>query len=228
MKPHGIARIFVLAGILTVLLSLAHAVTINESLKFVLASKDFVELTGMAGLVIDLRYATPNNFVGQNMYGEFNKAFLHQIAAEKLTKALRNLQGINPKYKFVIFDALRPRSVQYVLWNKVKGTDREKYVANPTGGSIHNFGFALDLSILDETGRGLDMGTDFDDFSPLAQPLLENQFLKAGKLTDRQINTRRILRKVMEGAGFVQLPLEWWHFDALPSVEVKAKYKMVE
>lgn len=218
-----------LAVLLAGLLSAgAGAATVHDSAKFVAASSDYVELQPSAGLAIDLKYATTDNFVGQNMYGDFNKAYLHKQAAEKLSRAIRNLAAVNPKYKLVIYDALRPRSVQYVLWDKVKGTDKQKYVANPKGGSIHNYGFALDISILDESGKPLDMGTSFDDFTDLAQPQLEQQFLKAGKLSERQIQNRQLLRKVMQDAGFIQLPVEWWHFDALPKTELKSRYRIVE
>jgi D-alanyl-D-alanine dipeptidase len=204
------------------------ATTVQESLQYISVSKDYVEITASAGMVVDLRYATPNNFVGYNMYGEFNRAFLHRIAAKKLEKAVRTLKSTKPRYKLVIFDALRPRSVQYMLWSKVRGTIQERYVANPKGGSIHNFGFALDLSITDEYGKELDMGTPFDDFTPLAEPRLEQEFLKKGKLTDLQIKNRRLLRNVMEQSGFIALPLEWWHFDALPAAEVRMRYRIVE
>ncbi len=202
--------------------------SVGDSARFVAASPDYVELKPSDGLAIELKYATTDNFVGQNMYGEFNKAYLHKIAAAKLERAIQNLKAIHPKYKLVVYDALRPRSVQYVLWDRVRGTDRQKYVANPKGGSIHNYGFALDISILDESGKPLDMGTPFDDFTELAQPRLEQQFLKQGKLTEQQIKNRLLLRKVMEDAGFIQLPVEWWHFDALPKSELKSKFKMVE
>src|SRR5439155_3639107 len=135
----------------------ACAVTVQESLEYVRASKDYVEITTSEDVAIDLRYATPNNFIGQNLYGAFNRAFLHRIAAEKMVHAVTNLRAINPKYKLVIFDVLRPRSVQHVLWNRVRGTGQERYVADPKVGSIHNFGFAVDLSILDEYRRELDM-----------------------------------------------------------------------
>jgi zinc D-Ala-D-Ala dipeptidase len=162
------------------------------------------------------------------MYAGFNRAFLHRLAHEKLVKAVKNLRDLHPEYKLVIFDSLRPRSVQYLLWEKVKGTAQERYVANPERGSIHNFGFALDLSIQDEKGNELDMGTSYDDFTPLAEPRKEQQFLKEGKLTEAQLANRRLLRKVMEDAGFISLPVEWWHFDALPSAEVRMNHRIIE
>jgi len=199
-----------------------------ESLNQIESSKDYVDLAGVDGIAIDLRYATTNNFVGENLYGSFNRAFLRRTAAEKLSRAVENLRKVNPKYRFVIFDALRPRSVQTILWDKVKGTDRQKYVANPKSGSIHNFGFAVDLSVLDEDGRELDMGTPFDAFTPLAEPRKEREFAAEEKLTTAQLKNRKILRRAMEEAGFHQLPDEWWHFDALPASEVRGKYQIVE
>ncbi len=189
---------------------------------------DFVDLSLIENVKIDLRYGTKNNFVGENMYGSFNKAYLHPQAAQKFAKAAQNLKAKNPKYKFIVFDALRPRSVQKVLWKKVKGTPYEKYVADPEKGSVHNYGFALDISVLDETGKELDMGTPYDSFLPLAEPKLEDKLLKAGELSTLQLENRKVLRKAMVDAGFIQLEHEWWHYDGLPLKEIKSKFKIVE
>ncbi|MDH4263159.1 MAG: M15 family metallopeptidase [Spirochaetia bacterium] len=188
---------------------------------------EFKDLSSIKNVTVDLRYASLNNFMGENLYGNFNKAYLHPIAAEKLNNASKILNKKKPGWKFIIFDALRPLSVQKKLFAKVKGTDKEKYVANPEFGSIHNFGFAVDIGLLDEMGREVDMGTPYDDFTLLAQPVLEDQFLKAGKLTEIQIKNRKVLRSAMEESGFKQLSIEWWHFDALPATEVRKNYKIV-
>lgn len=206
----------------------ARTATVMESVRFITSSPEFVQIGASDGVAVELRYSTTDNFVGMNLYDEFDGVFLHKIAAKKLFSAVERLRSINPGYRLVIFDALRPRSVQKILWKKVEGTDKEKYVANPSGGSIHNFGFAVDISVLDETGKELDMGTAFDDFNELSQPRLEERFLRDGVLTKKHINNRRLLRRVMTEAGFIQLPLEWWHFDALSKSEVKMKYRIVE
>ncbi len=214
---------------LTLLSSLpALAGSIEDSLRSVSSSPDFVELKPSPQLAIDLKYASSDNFVGQNLYGTFNRAYLHKITAQMLSQAEKNLAKSHPKLKLIILDALRPRSVQFLLWEKVKGTDQEQYVANPTSGSIHNYGFAIDLSLIDETGKQLDMGTPYDDFSPLSQPQLENRYLQEGKLTQVHLKNRKLLRAVMESAGFTQLPIEWWHFDALSRTQVRSQYKIVE
>ncbi|HEX4925418.1 MAG TPA: M15 family metallopeptidase [Bdellovibrionales bacterium] len=189
---------------------------------------NYRSLTEIDNVKIDLRYATTNNFMGENLYGEFNEAFLHKTAFEKLKMAAARLANEKPGYKLLVYDALRPRSVQKRLFAKVKGTDKEEYVADPAKGSIHNFGFAVDLSLADETGAELDMGTPYDDFTNLAQPQKEDQFLKAGKLTAKQLENRKLLRKIMTGAGFLQLQNEWWHYDSLPATEVRDTQKIVE
>jgi D-alanyl-D-alanine dipeptidase len=222
-------HIFYLALLLLIgHISTVFATTVGESLEAVRASTNYIEIKNNDAIALELRYATTNNFTGQNLYGVFNRAYLQKTAAEKLNRAAANLKLVQPKYRLLIFDALRPRSVQYLLWNKVKGTNQQKYVANPQGGSIHNYGFAVDLSIVDEAGKELDMGTAFDDFTELAQPAEEEKYLESGKLTQQQLQNRHLLRKAMEDAGFIQLPLEWWHFDALPKAEVKKNYSIVE
>jgi D-alanyl-D-alanine dipeptidase len=205
-----------------------NAEQVIRSLSFLNKNSDFIELHNGDGFRIDLRYASTNNFVGHDMYGPFRQAFLHRIAAAKLSDAFRVLRETNPSFGFVIFDALRPRSVQRVLWDHVKGTEGEGYIANPDKGSLHNFGFAVDLSVIDGEGRELDMGAGYDDFRPIAQPKLENEFHAQGLLTDLQIHNRRILRNAMEAAGFIQLAHEWWHFDAFTRAEVSDSFQIVE
>ena len=198
------------------------------SLQTILRSQDFIELQDGADLKVDLRYAGQNNFAGINFYGPFNRAFLHRITADKLNVARETIRRNHPGYKFIIYDALRPRSIQRVLWNLVAGTEGEKYFANPEVGSLHSFGFAVDLSLVDEKGIELDMGAGFDDFREIAQPKFEDKFLREGQLTLHHLTNRKMLRSAMESAGFTQLPNEWWHFDALPKAEVRANFAIVE
>jgi len=175
-----------------------------------------------------LKYATDDNFTKTNLYGDFSKCYLHRVAEEKLKKAVSLLTKKKPGWKFVIFDALRPRSVQRLFWDRVKGTSLQRYVANPDRGSVHNYGLALDIGLMDEKGQMVDMGTSFDEFSLASEPRNEDECLKDGRLSSEQVRNRRILRGVMTSAGFTQLPYEWWHFDALPIGEIKSKIPIVE
>ncbi|HWZ55719.1 MAG TPA: M15 family metallopeptidase [Verrucomicrobiae bacterium] len=193
-----------------------------------LDNKDYIDISTIPNVHVSLRYASENNFLGKNIYGDFHQCLLHEIAAGKFRQAARALEQERPGWKFLIFDCLRPRSLQEMLYAAVKGTARQPYVADPRTGSLHNFGFAIDLSLEDETGRELDMGTPFDDFTALSRPDQERENKEEGKLSTEQLEHRSILRNVMLKAGFIQLPIEWWHYDALPKEQVKAHYKIVE
>lgn len=192
------------------------------------AHLDFLEILPSERFSVDLKYASTDNFVGENIYGEFRRAFLHRIAFEKLQKAAENLSRRRFGHKLLILDALRPRSAQWVLWNKVSGTDSEKYVADPRRGSLHNYGMAVDLTITTPTGQWLDMGSGFDDFRELSQPRFEDRFLANGDLTTAQVENRKLLRSCMEGAGFDSIPHEWWHFNALPADRVRSDFTILE
>ena len=189
---------------------------------------DLEDLSRHPLVVLDVRYATTNNFTGQNLYGEFRACYLHKQAAKKFKRAAARLSRERPGWKLLIFDCLRPRSVQRRLWERVRGTPQQGYVANPDRGSVHNYGFAVDLSLRDAEGREVDMGTPYDSFQPLAQPRREKEFLASGRLTPTQIANRQLLRQVMTGAGFIQLPHEWWHYDALPAAQVRRAFRIVE
>lgn len=188
----------------------------------------FLDVSTIPGVVVDLRYASTNNFTGKDIYGEFRTACLHEIAYNKLIKAAEHLAHLKSGYKFIVFDTLRPTWAQEALFSYVAGTPQEPYIANPEEGSVHSYGFAIDLSILDDRGAELDMGTGFDEFSELSEPQLEEKFVKEGRLSEAQIRNRNLLREVMAHAGFIQAPNEWWHFDALPLEEIKGRYPRFE
>jgi D-alanyl-D-alanine dipeptidase len=189
---------------------------------------DFVNLRQLPAVQIALKYATNDNFMGKNVYAEFTEPFLHRLAAEKLRKAAELLSSERPGHSFLVFDALRPRSVQRLLWAHVEGTPQEAYVANPERGSMHCYGCAIDLTVVDNHGHELDMGTAFDTFHPLSQPKLEEEHLRVGALTRTQAENRWILRRAMTGAGFLQLAHEWWHFDAFAGDEVRSRFQIIE
>ena len=192
------------------------------------ADASYVDLATLPGVAVDLRYATTGNFTGVDLYGPFRRAFLHRVAADQLRVAAEQLRQQRPGYQLLVLDAARPRSVQQMLWAHVRGTPMQRYVANPRTGSVHNFGFAVDLTVADADGRELDMGTAFDTFDELSQPVQEPRFVSEGRLTPAQLANRRLLRAVMQAAGFVQLPLEWWHYDALPGSVVRERYSIIE
>jgi D-alanyl-D-alanine dipeptidase len=205
-----------------------YALSVEESLKRLESNPDFVDVSTIKNVQLDIRYASENNFLKKNLYGRHTRCFLHKFAAVMLTRAAENLERTSQNTKLLIFDCLRPAAVQKELWAGVVGTEQEKYVADPAQGSIHSYGLAVDLSLINTQGQELSMGTGFDDFSLLSEPALEEKYLKQGRLTAEHIKNRKLLRSVMVEAGFLPLAAEWWHFDALPKEQVRKSYKIIE
>ena len=178
-------------------------------------------------ILVELKYSSTDNFLSEDTYGDLEACYLQPKAARMLAEAQKLLKSKDPKLTLLIYDGVRPRSIQRKMWKLVYGTEEQDYVANPERGSVHNFGFAVDLTIASMDGTPLDMGTPFDYFGELAQPRYEERFLKEGKLTKQQIANRQMFREVMLGAGFQAIKIEWWHFNALPVKEARA-YRIVE
>jgi zinc D-Ala-D-Ala dipeptidase len=151
---------------------------------------DLVELVKLdPSLKLDIRYATANNFVGRPVYQEA-RAFLQRPAAEAL----------------LIFDGYRPWAITKLFW-EVAPADKRNFVANPTKGSKHNRGCAVDLSLYDlKTGQEVEMPSGYDEFSERAYPAY-----KGGTAEQRRM--REVLRRAMEAEGFRVNEYEWWHFD---------------
>lgn len=183
-----------------------------------------------SSIVVDLRYSTCNNFLGIDMYGDFNKCYLQPDVAQELKCAQETLKSKFPFYNLIVYDAVRARSIQRKMWDTidVPYSERSKYVSNPNNGSLHNFGAAVDVSIIDEHGIELDMGTPYDYFGELAYPREEERMLEEGKLTHIQLLNRKLLRDVMESAGFMGITTEWWHFNSCFRTEAYEKYKIIE
>ncbi len=179
-------------------------------------------------LLVELKYASEDNFMGADVYGDLRTAFLRPSAAQKLKKAHDLLKERHPELRLLIADGFRPRRVQHRMWEIVRDTPMQPYVANPHSGSIHNYGAAVDLTLALADGTRLDMGTPIDHFGILAQPREEQRFLREGKLTEEQVANRLILREVMTAAGFIHLPIEWWHFDAFDRATVRSRYEIID
>lgn len=190
--------------------------------------KNFVEIKQSEQVVLDMKYATQDNFMAQNVYHDFRRCFLAPVAAEKFSRVCENLRKQHPDLQFKIWDTLRPRSIQSQFYEHLRGTPFQNYVAAPHPGSLHNFGMAMDLTLQTRDGKELDMGTGFDDFRDLAQPKLEEKFLASGELTKLQYQNRMLLRNLMEAEGFTVLPHEWWHFNALPKEQVYGYFLAIE
>jgi len=152
---------------------------------------------------LDIRYARHDNFVGRPVYDQA-RAFLMRDAANALIKVHQELSKSG--HGLVVFDAYRPWKVTKLFW-EVVNTEQRKYVADPEIGSQHNRGCAVDLSLFDfETGRQLEMPSEFDEFNEKAHPGFEG----GSKL---QRENRDLLISAMAAEGFTVNRNEWWHFD---------------
>lgn len=151
-------------------------------------------------IVLDIRYATANNFTGQVLYPAA-KAKLRREAAESLAAVQRELKMMGLGLK--VYDAYRPLAIQWKLWEVVSNPS---YVADPRKGSRHNRGAAVDLTIVDSLGAELEMPTPYDDFTEKASQTYD-------ALPETVKRNRALLRDVMERHGFLRIQSEWWHFD---------------
>lgn len=161
-------------------------------------------------LVLDLRYATNNNFMQQKLYPPITTTWLRKPAADSLAVIQQQLKTLGLGLK--IFDAYRPYSVTEKMWEPVQD---DRYAADPKKGSGHNRGIAVDLTLITlKTGRELDMGTGFDNFSDTAHHAFT-------QLPTAVLQNRALLKKIMEQHGFKALDTEWWHYS-LPNASAFA------
>ncbi len=202
----------------------------SDTFELGLISGGLVDVSSLdSDIVVELRYSTDNNFLHRDFYGNFNKCYLQPDVAEKLLLAQSLLKSRYPAYNIIVYDAARPLNVQYEMWNALKMPLQEKikYLSNPKYGSLHNYGAAVDVGIVDRFGTPIDMGTDFDYFGELAYPIREEQMLEAGLLSKIQLENRHLLKDVMEDAGFFNIQTEWWHFNSCYRKEARIKYKLI-
>lgn len=153
-------------------------------------------------IVLDIRYATENNFMKRKVYG-VARCVLRREVAQKLSQVQADLE--KQKLGLKVYDCYRPLAVQKIMWQIVAA---RPYVANPARGSKHNRGAAVDLTLVDSNGQELEMPTEFDNFTFRAHRNYQGASREAKK-------NRSLLQEAMEKGGFIPLSKEWWHFDAV-------------
>ncbi|MSO92053.1 MAG: D-alanyl-D-alanine dipeptidase [Rhodospirillales bacterium] len=164
-----------------------------------------VEITEEShGVALSLAYATPDNFTGKPIYRRA-ACYLHPDADARLQEAVA--QAATQGFRIKIFDAFRPAEAQWTMWNH---TPDPEFLADPRRGSPHSRGVAVDLTLVDRTGRALDMGTGFDAFTPLSHH--GNREVSA----EAQRN-RHLLLGLMTSAGWDFYRNEWWHYQLFNS-----------
>ncbi|MFT5723134.1 MAG: D-alanyl-D-alanine dipeptidase [Bacteroidia bacterium] len=180
-------------------------------------------------ICVRLKYSTDTNFLSQNIYGNLQKAYLEENTAKKLAIAQIRLSKTHPALRLLIWDAARPVSCQQKMWDALEMPSYEKgrYVSNPKNHSLHNYGCAVDVTLIDSFGEKLDMGTGFDQFDSLAEPRHEQYLVVNKRLTIEQISNRVILRNTMRNAGFSGIQSEWWHFNGCSRSFAKTNYQVI-
>lgn len=162
---------------------------------------DFVDVTKVIkDAVIDIRYATDDNFTGKQLY-PVARCKLRRAVATRLAKAAAALR--KQGRRLLVWDCYRPTAIQEELWKRVPD---ERYVANPKQGSRHSRGAAVDVGLVDRDGTAVTLPTKFDEFSEAAHR-------DHALVGDKGVEARR-LEAAMKEAGFIGMPTEWWHFDA--------------
>jgi D-alanyl-D-alanine dipeptidase len=152
---------------------------------------------------LDIRYATPRNFLGRAVYSEA-RAFLRPEVAPDLLRAHASLK--HHGFGLLVFDAYRPLSVTRIFWEELP-PEKRRFVANPAKGSQHNRGCAVDVSLYDLTsGREVEMPSAYDEMTERASPRY------AGGTPEARAR-RDLLRSALEANRFRVNRGEWWHFD---------------
>ena len=160
-------------------------------------------------ITLDLKYATKDNFVKEKLYKNA-ECFLQSDAAEKLKKAAD--RALELGYSLKIFDAFRPIEVQKYIWHKYED---ERFISNPYTGAVpHCRGIAVDLTLLDENGNELDMGTGFDDFT-------KKSFHANNEIPLEAQKNRLLLLAIMTESGWDFYHNEWWHYQLFKPREFK-------
>ena len=206
-------------------------VIVLDSLEQVLINAGLIDIQSIdPSILIDVRYSDTNNFLHEDVYGGLNKIYLQSSIAQDLAKCQLKLKEIDFSLTLLVYDGVRPRSVQQKMWDILDMPigEKVKFVSNPKNGSLHNYGAAVDLTIAYTNGVVLDMGAGYDDIRKIAYPRHEAAYLDSGMLSQQHIDNRGLLRDVMRSGGFWGIQTEWWHFNRYSRDKAKGLFNIVE
>lgn len=236
------------ATILLSLLSTTFVSAQESSIDQLMKSYNMVDITTLdSSILVELKYSTTDNFVGVDMYGDLERAYLEKEFAQKVVLAQSILKREHPNLTLLIYDAARPISAQRAMRRCVEGSELESFVANGTRGGRHNYGVAVDQTIATLDGEPLDMGAEFDEFSEASSvkgtPDTNDkssrtidvyrgyitELANRGIITYEAARNRILLIEVMYEAGLYPYRKEWWHYEEIiPMTSVRSKYKLLD
>lgn len=201
----------------------------TSELEKVFTLLDLIDVQSLdSTIIVDLKYAGKNNFLGINFYGNIKKAYLNKDAAKKIVLASKLLKEKCIDCRLVILDAARPLTFQKKMWLDLNlpFNEKEKFVCSPEIYSLHNFGAAVDVTIK-KNGKYLDMGSEFDEFTEKSFTIAESYLLSRGIISTEQYKNRLLLREIMIKAGFYPIETEWWHFNSCSRKYALNNYKLI-
>ena len=211
-----IKSVFLFCAILSLFSCKSQTVVSDVKNEVIVNDTTFVNLKDYSkDFVYDMKYATSDNFLKAKVY-DCAECFLRLKTVKAMLNA--NAEFMKKGYKIKIFDCYRPLDIQKRMWKIVPNPD---YVANPSKGSIHNRGGAVDITLVDANGLALDMGTAFDFFGIEASHNYQN-------LSQEIKSNRELLKTIMIQNGFNSLDSEWWHYNLKSALNDKvsnAKWK---
>lgn len=182
-----------------------------------------------ARIKVELKYSSTDNFVGADMYGSLERAYLERGFARRVARAQALLEQLRPGCRLLIYDAARPMSVQRRMYALVADTPLKVYVAPAKRGGRHNYGVAVDLTIVDAKGKPLDMGSPFDHFGPEAHVGQEDELVASGAMSATVRDNRRLLYEIMSEVGLRPYEREWWHYqERFPMSTVRKRYRRLD
>ena len=236
--------------LILVLINVSNIVIAQSSSDFDAQMRDYgmVDIQSLDNtILIELKYSTTDNFVGVDMYGGLDRAYLEKDFANRVVRAQKLLKKLDANYTLLIYDAARPISVQRAMRKSVEGTQFEGFVADGTRGGRHNYGVGVDLTIATLDGKPLDMGACFDDFTEAASVkgtpdnsdpssrTIEvyrtyiNSMVSKGIISSEAAQNRMLLIEIMHEVGLYPYRREWWHFEEITSMsDVRSNYKLLD
>lgn len=198
---HFAKSLFFLLFVFSVTIGNAQHEAYSDTTESQISDTTFVKLRDYSNdFIYDMKYATEDNFLKAKVY-DCAECMLRLKTVKALIAA--NNEFLKKGYRIKLYDCYRPLDIQKRMWSIVSNPE---YVADPKKGSIHNRGGAVDISLVDVTGKEVDMGTPFDFFGIQAS----HNFKQLSKTI---LSKRAYLKKVMINNGFNSFDSEWWHYN---------------
>lgn len=160
----------------------------------------WAEIIVRPGIILDIKYASTNNFTGQALY-PCGRCLVRPPLYQRIQRLADTLVQMN--LNLVMLDCYRPEEVQAQLWQAYPDPT---YVTPPDRASMHTRGLAIDVTLARRDGQWLDMGSGYDEFSRKSRPGYRD-------LPEEVLENRQLLSDLLGLVGLEPIASEWWHFS---------------